>query len=125
MKNVLLMLWFTASICWTAYAQDSKASLKEAIRKIPGGKGERFFQAMSKEGMTLLLYSPKGNDDQKPHKRDEVYIIAKGSGRFFDGLKTYDFIAGDALYVSAGVEHRFESFSEDFVTWVVFYGPEK
>jgi hypothetical protein len=23
-----------------------------------------------------------------------------------------------------GVEHRFENFSHDFVTWVVFYGPQ-
>jgi len=27
------------------------------------------------------------------------------------------------LFVPAGVEHRFEHFSEDFSTWVVFYGP--
>ncbi len=106
-------------------AQESKLSLKEAMLKIPGAKGERFFQAMTKEGMSLVLYSPKGKDEQRPHKRDEVYIVAKGTGRFFDGSKTYDFVAGDVLYVPAGVEHRFESFSDDFLTWVVFYGPEK
>lgn len=125
MKNTVLTTCLIAATCWAAYAQDSKASLKEAIRNIPGSKGERFFQAMNKEGMSLILYSPKGTDDQKPHKRDEVYIVARGSGRFFDGSKSYDFVAGDALYVPAGVEHRFESFSEDFLTWVVFYGPEK
>jgi hypothetical protein len=26
--------------------------------------------------------------------------------------------------VPAGVEHRFEEFSGDFGTWVIFYGPE-
>ena len=27
------------------------------------------------------------------------------------------------LFVPAGMEHRFEDLSEDFGTWVVFYGP--
>ncbi|MDQ3378133.1 MAG: cupin domain-containing protein, partial [Actinomycetota bacterium] len=31
---------------------------------------------------------------------------------------------GDALFVPAGVEHRFENFTDDLVAWVVFYGPE-
>ncbi len=31
---------------------------------------------------------------------------------------------GDILHVPAGVEHRFEEFTDDFATWVVFYGPE-
>jgi uncharacterized protein YjlB len=29
----------------------------------------------------------------------------------------------DLLFVPAGMEHRFEAMSEDFATWVVFYGP--
>lgn len=31
---------------------------------------------------------------------------------------------GDVLFVPAGVEHRFEDFSDDLAGWVVFYGPE-
>ena len=31
---------------------------------------------------------------------------------------------GDALFVPAGVTHRFEKMSDDFVTWAVFYGPQ-
>jgi quercetin dioxygenase-like cupin family protein len=34
------------------------------------------------------------------------------------------YVAGDALFVAAGRPHRFENFSDDFVVWVVFYGPE-
>jgi len=32
------------------------------------------------------------------------------------------FAPGDALFVPAGVEHRFTRFTPDFVTWVIFYG---
>ena len=45
------------------------------------------------------------------------------AGFFCDG-ETRDFAAGELLFVPAGVEHRFLDFSDDFVTWVLFYGPE-
>ena len=35
-----------------------------------------------------------------------------------------DFGPGDLLFVPAGVEHRFEEFSDDLAVWVVFYGPD-
>jgi hypothetical protein len=28
------------------------------------------------------------------------------------------------LFAAAGVEHRFENFSDDLALWVIFYGPE-
>jgi mannose-6-phosphate isomerase-like protein (cupin superfamily) len=31
---------------------------------------------------------------------------------------------GDALFVPATMKHHFENFSEDFATWVIFYGKE-
>jgi mannose-6-phosphate isomerase-like protein (cupin superfamily) len=34
------------------------------------------------------------------------------------------FRTGDLLFVPAGVIHRFEEFTDDFCTWVMFYGPE-
>ena len=34
------------------------------------------------------------------------------------------FAPGDVLFVPAHEEHRFESFTDDLVVWVMFYGPE-
>jgi len=75
---------------------------------------------------TLLLkfYAPRRSDKQTPHTRDEVYVVAQGRGIFFDGGERRPFTAGDTLFVAAGTTHRFEEFSEDFGTWVMFYGPE-
>jgi hypothetical protein len=28
------------------------------------------------------------------------------------------------MFVAAGVEHRFEDFTDDLAVWVMFYGPE-
>lgn len=74
--------------------------------------------------MTLEFYSPRGVDNQKPHTKDEIYILMKGHGWFRSGEDRYSVERGDALFVPAGVEHRFEDFSDDFETWVIFYGPE-
>ncbi len=60
---------------------------------------------------------------QTPHDRDELYVVASGRGTFFVGGQRVPFGPGDVLFVAATVEHRFEDFSEDFATWVVFYGP--
>lgn len=75
---------------------------------------------------TLLVkfYAPRGSDSQTPHTRDEVYVVAQGRGVFFDGTERRPFATGDMLFVAAGTTHRFEDFSDDFGTWVMFYGPE-
>jgi mannose-6-phosphate isomerase-like protein (cupin superfamily) len=74
--------------------------------------------------LELRYYAPRGSDAQTPHSRDELYIVASGSGWFVREAERVHFTTGDALFVAAGVPHRFEEFSEDFGAWVVFYGAE-
>jgi len=75
---------------------------------------------------TLLVkyYAPRGEDPQKPHAQDEVYVIAQGTGVFFDGTTRSAFAPGDLLFAAAGIPHRFEGFTDDFGAWVLFYGPD-
>ncbi len=73
--------------------------------------------------MELGFYRPVGTDDQGPHDQDEIYIVHTGTGVFELGAEHIEFGPGDALFVPAGVVHRFVEFSEDFATWVVFWGP--
>jgi mannose-6-phosphate isomerase-like protein (cupin superfamily) len=72
----------------------------------------------------ILYYQPKDKDVQTPHDQDEVYIVAQGTGWFVNGGTRHPFKPQNVLFVAAGVEHRFEGFTEDFATWVVFYGPK-
>ncbi len=74
--------------------------------------------------MQLGYYRPIGTDDQKPHTQDEIYVVQSGHGVFLRGDEKIRVTSGDALFVAAGIEHRFVDFSEDFAAWVVFYGPE-
>ena len=58
-----------------------------------------------------------------PHDKDEVYVVVSGSGWFRCGDQRVPFNPGDALFVPAHEMHRFEDFTADFATWVIFYGP--
>ncbi|MEP7320881.1 MAG: cupin domain-containing protein [Saprospiraceae bacterium] len=86
--------------------------------------GSPFFGLFSHGTLLLELYKPDQIDHQTPHTRDEVYIIASGSGKFVEDGIIVDITVHDFLFVRAGVEHRFIEFTEDFSAWVIFYGPE-
>jgi mannose-6-phosphate isomerase-like protein (cupin superfamily) len=100
-----------------------KAELKNALSCIPGPAGERFAVLMEHGSMRLEFYAPQGLDPQQPHAQDELYIVHAGEGDFVCGEKRHRFAAGDSFFVPAGAVHRFEHFSNDFATWVVFWGP--
>ena len=74
--------------------------------------------------MELGFYKPDKIDPQQPHTQDEIYVVQSGSGFFVCGDERKPFETGEALFVPAGVIHRFEDFSDDFAAWVVFYGPD-
>jgi len=92
-----------------------RVSVAEALEKLPGANGERYATVLEHGSLDIEIYAPRGRDPQKPHTRDEVYFVVQGRG---------EFAPGDVLFVPAHEEHRFESFTEDLVVWVMFYGPE-
>ena len=101
-------------------------SFAEAVAKLPLPDGRRSMFIVDDPNLALKLYAPRGTDPQTPHTRDEIYIIASGTGDFViaaEGGGATSFAPGDVLFAAAGVPHRFENFSDDFSTWVMFYGP--
>lgn len=101
-----------------------RVPLAEALARLPEPGGPRFVKVLEHGTLEVEIYAPRGHDPQQPHTRDEVYVVVSGSGWFVNGGDRHPFSAGDLLFVPAGVVHRFEDFSDDFVTWVLFYGPE-
>lgn len=103
---------------------DIAVSLAAALSALPTDKP--FVEIFRREGeISVELYVPQEVDRQTPHTRDELYIVAEGTGTFRRGEETVTFGPGDLLYVPAHVDHRFETFSSDFKVWVIFYGPER
>ena len=100
----------------------SVADALDAVSKIREGISSAF--CLEHGTLQVKMYRPPGQDLQKPHTRDEIYVIARGSGWFVNGSERHPFQTGDMLFVPAGVVHRFDEFTADFCTWVIFYGPE-
>lgn len=75
--------------------------------------------------MSVEIYRPLKTDLQTPHLQDELYVIISGSGEFLNNGVRSPFGPGDMLFVPAGIEHRFENFTDDFAAWVIFYGPNE
>jgi mannose-6-phosphate isomerase-like protein (cupin superfamily) len=101
-----------------------KLTLGEALNRLPGPQGERSVSLFEHGSLVVKLYAPRGSDPQTPHSQDEVYVVAQGSGEFVCAGTRQNFVTHDVLFAAAGVEHRFENFSDDFAVWVMFYGPE-
>lgn len=93
-----------------------------ALSNLAKAKKE-FITLFSHGTLTVEIYKPDQLDKQQPHDRDEVYVIVAGSGHFIRGKETVAFNPGDFLFVPAEMEHRFVDFTDDFSTWVLFYGP--
>ena len=75
--------------------------------------------------MEVEIYAPAAPTRRRRiPATSEVYVVVTGSGTFINGPERHSFGPGDVLFVPAGVEHRFEDFTDDLAVWVVFYGPE-
>ena len=87
----------------------------------PGGVP--FTSPFAHGSMRLVVFCPRGEDVQEPHEQDEVYVVVEGMGTLEVEGERFAFEAGDALFVAARKQHRFVDFSDDLITWAVFWGP--
>ena len=107
-----------------------KVSISQALARLPAAPadfypgGAPFVRMMAGGSMGVEVFAPQGSDLQQPHAQDELYFIHSGTAQITINEQRFDAAAGDAFFVAAGILHKFENSSSDFVTWVVFYGPQ-
>ena len=101
-----------------------KVTAEDALKQLLQQSEFPFTVMMKHETMTIEYFAPQEVDTQTPHKQDEIYVIIKGHATFYRDGKRTSCKKNDILFVPAGMEHYFEKFSDDFATWVIFYGPE-
>lgn len=92
-----------------------------ALPRTPGRSAEIFVD----RDLEIRFAAKPTDGPQKPHLRDEIYVVAAGSGRYWVEDEVSEVAAGDLLFAAAHAAHGFEGISEDFCVWVIFYGPEK
>ena len=100
------------------------STVTDALQRLPGPGGQRFATVFQHGSLLVEIYAPRGIDPQLPHTRDEIYVVVTGSGEYVCGNTRQVFGPTDILFAAAGVEHRFENFTDDLVVWVMFYGPD-
>ena len=102
----------------------------EAARaRIPGPAGEHAVSILRRGTLNVMFalghFAPKPPTNQSTtHTQDEVYVIVSGRGVFVHGAERDPFESGDLLFVAAGIEHRFEDYTDDLAVWVIFYGAQ-
>ncbi|NDW04134.1 cupin domain-containing protein [Jiella pacifica] len=107
-----------------------KVSLKELAKTLPKPAnvewpdGQFFAEAFAHGTMTLEVFAPSGEDRQGPHHQDRLFLVASGRSATLLGSDAGEAVSGDALLVQAGETVRFSQTSDDFVCWVVSWGPE-
>src|SRR5512142_608548 len=53
---------------------------RDALAHLPTADGKRFTVVFEHGTLALELYAPRGDDPQKPHTRDELYVVVAGRG---------------------------------------------
>ena len=87
-----------------------------------GRAGRPYTEFLRVPAMSAGVYVlPAGaNDPQQPHTEDELYIVLRGRARIRVGEEDAAVGPGDAVFVAAGVVHRFHSIEEDLSVLVLF-----
>ena len=85
---------------------------------------EAFVELFKRGDLSVELFAPHDVDTQQPHEQDEIQIVAAGTGVFGRDIERVPFGPGDFLLVAAGAPHALETFTDDFKTWVIFFGPK-
>ena len=92
-----------------------------ALPRAPGRSAEVFIDGE----MEIRFAARPTNGPQVPHQRDELYVVAAGTGRYRVENRVSEVGPGDLLFAAAHVPHGFEGISDDFCVWVIFYGPKR
>lgn len=94
--------------------------LADALDNLDMSQALPFSVLRSADACSIILYRPQAEDQQTPHEQDEYYFVAQGSGDIVISGERHAVATGDAIFVPARAEHRFENVSDGFACWAVF-----
>ncbi len=92
-------------------------SAVERLRSAGGGY-EIVHESPGLELGVYVLVGPEP-DRQQPHNDDEIYVGLEGTGVLEVGDESVPIDVGQAIFVEAGVEHRFTAY-EQLAVLVIF-----
>jgi cytidylate kinase len=86
--------------------------------------GRAYLEVLRSRQLSCGIYTlRRGEEDQqRPHREEEVYLVMEGRGRFRMGDQDYAAEPGSLLTVPAKVEHGFHGVTDDLLL-LVFFAP--
>jgi len=84
------------------------AAVKQRLREAGGGY-EVVHESAGLELGVYVLVAPEP-DRQQPHEDDELYVVLEGTGVLQVAGEDVPVREGTAVFVEAGVEHRFTAY---------------
>ncbi len=98
----------------------TKITLAEAVARV-NAEPVPYALLFERGNIAIELFIPRGTHSQIAiHDQDEVYMVLSGVAILDRNGERVTCAPGDVICVPAGLAHRFESFSSDFRTWVVY-----
>src|SRR3712207_6885942 len=82
------------------------ATVEQALAH-PIPEGERSAPIFAHGSMLVKYYAPRGSDEQTPHTRDELYVVARGSGWFVNGGRRRSLFPRGRFVAPSRGAHRF------------------
>jgi mannose-6-phosphate isomerase-like protein (cupin superfamily) len=104
-----------------------KFTIEEFLSRLPLPADEKWkdgvwdVEPFKKGNVRLVFFAPRGNDYQTIHEEDEFYFVVRGTGELIIENERFGCETGNAFFVPAKVPHHFENFTDDFVTWAIFF----
>jgi mannose-6-phosphate isomerase-like protein (cupin superfamily) len=89
-------------------------------RRASSGRAYEEFLRVPALSAGLYVLEAGAEDPQSPHETDELYYVLAGRGKLRAAGKLRNVAVGSAIYVRAGVEHRFVDIEETLELLVFF-----
>ena len=103
---------------------DHHLTVAEGLARCPAPRASASSSCSARHAERRALRPARHRPPDAPHPRRGLRRGRRARGQFRNGGRAPPFGPGDVLFVPAGVEHRFEEFTDDLAVWVFFYGPE-
>jgi len=86
------------------------------------GQNRHWIEHLRSADLSVGTYSVplSGQDDQRPHTEDEVYVVVSGRADLQTADEKVAVGPGSVVFVPAGEEHRFVNLTEPLTVLVVF-----
>jgi len=105
--------------------QAVKVSATESLQSLPSSSTQLFANILNNTQLNIKVVTLQKTYMPTILAHDAMYLVVCGSGSFYKGITTKNFVQGDVLLADKGVQHFFDNFTNNAIVWQIFYDENK